>query len=66
MYWNKKGEDIMRYYWIRKEDLKEQEVIDEVDINDEVAFVKVKELRGAVFYHEEAVCPVLAQGLQTA
>ena len=54
----------MRYYWIRKEDLREQEVIDEVDINDEVAFVKVKELRGAVFYHEEAACPVLAQGLQ--
>lgn len=55
----------MRYYWIRKEDLKGQEIVDEVDINDEVAFVEVKELRGAIFYHEEAACPVLTQGLQT-
>lgn len=48
----------MKYYWIRKEDLKGQAVIDEVDIDDEVAFVKVKKLKGAVFYHKEVVCPV--------
>jgi len=56
----------MRYYWIRKEDLKGQDVVDEVDINDEVAFVKVKELRGAVFYHEEAACSDQKKELQIA
>jgi len=55
----------MRYYWRRKEDLKGQEVVDEVDIDDEVAFAKVKELRGAVFYHEEVVCPVHKKEFQT-
>ena len=55
----------MNYYWIRKEDLKGQEIVDEVDINDEVAFVKVKELRGAVFYHKEIVCPIPENKLQT-
>lgn len=56
----------MRYYWIRKEDLRGQEVIDEVDINDKDSFVKVRETRGAVFYHEEVARPAKTQELQTA
>lgn len=59
-------EKAMIYYWIRKEDLKGQEIVDEVDINDEVAFVKVKEVRGEVFYHEEVGCSALKKKLQTA
>ena len=43
----------MKYYWIRKEDLRGQEIIDEVDTGDNVSFVKVKETRGAISYHEE-------------
>ena len=54
----------MRYYWIRKEDLKGQKVIDEADIDDKVAFVKVKETMGAIFYHEEVSCPVPKKKLQ--
>ena len=56
----------MRHYWMRKEDLKGQDVIDEVDIDDKVTFVKVKELRGAVFYHEEVSCPARKKELQSA
>ena len=54
----------MSYYWIRKEDLKGQGVIDEVDIDDKVTFVKVKKLRGAVFYHEEVSDSVQKKELQ--
>lgn len=56
----------MRYYWIRKEDLKGQEVVDEVDINDKVSFVKVKETRGVISYHEEVARSSQTQELQTA
>ena len=55
----------MTYHWIRKEDLKGQEIIDEVDIYDEVVFVKVKEVKGAVFYHEEIICLAPKKELQT-
>ena len=56
----------MIYYWIRKEELKGQEILDEVDINNKVVFVKVKERRGVVFYHEEIDCPAPKKKLQTA
>ena len=56
----------MTYYWIRKEDLKGQVVIDEADIDDKVSFVKVREVRGVVFYHKEIVCSVPKKKLQIA
>ena len=55
----------MRYYWIRKEDVKGQEVIDEVDINDRDSFVKVKETIGVISYHEELDYPAKTKELQT-
>ena len=57
---------IMIHYWIRKEDLQNQKIIDEALISEGVSFVKVKEVRGAVFYHKEIVCPVPKKKLQTA
>ena len=45
----------MTYYWIRKEDLTDQEVIDEAFISNGVIFVKVTELKGAIAYHEEHI-----------
>lgn len=43
----------MIYYWIRNEDLKGQIVIDEIDIDDKVAFVKVTDAKGAIIYNTE-------------
>ncbi|MCK5612330.1 hypothetical protein KAR91_61225 [Candidatus Pacearchaeota archaeon] len=45
----------MTYYWIRKEDLQDQEVIDEAEIDSKVCFVKVTQTRGAIAYHEETM-----------
>jgi len=45
----------MTYYWIRKEDLQNQEVIDEAVISNGVSFVKVIQTKGAIAYHEENV-----------
>lgn len=61
-----KKEVFMNYYWIRKEDLEGQKVIDEVDIEDRVVFVKVGDIKGAGFYHKEVSCPVHKEKLQTA
>lgn len=43
----------MTYYWIRKEDLQNQEVIDEAEISHGDIFVKVTDPMGAIAYSTE-------------
>jgi len=43
----------MTYFWIRKEDLQNQEIIDEAVISNGVSFVKVSEAKGAIIYNTE-------------
>lgn len=47
----------MTYYWIRKEDLQDQEIVDEAFIDQGVVFVKVTDTLGAIFYHKEVMTP---------